>query len=49
MGVNIGDNCVIGSNAVVTKNFLKNSIIAGVPAKVLKKIYTWNFKNKNLV
>ena len=40
MGVNIGDNCVIGSGAVVTKNFLKNSIIAGVPAKVLKKIYT---------
>ena len=39
-GVNIGDNCVIGSGAVVTKNFLKNSIIAGVPAKVLKKIYT---------
>ena len=36
-GVNIGDNCVIGSGAVVTKNFLKNSIIAGVPAKALKK------------
>jgi len=36
-GVNIGDNCIIGSGAVVTKNFLKNTIIAGVPAKALKK------------
>ena len=35
-GVNIGDNCIIGSGAVVTKNFLKNTIIAGVPAKILK-------------
>jgi len=37
-GVKIGNNCVVGSGAVVTKNFSKNSIIAGIPAKVIKKI-----------
>lgn len=34
--VTIADGCIIGANAVVTKNFLEeNSIIAGVPAKVI--------------
>ena len=36
--VTIGDNCVIGANAVVTHNIPDNSIAAGVPAKVIKKI-----------
>ncbi len=36
-GVSIGDNCIIASGAVVTKSFPKNKIIAGVPAKILKK------------
>lgn len=36
--VTIADGCIIGANAVVTKDFLeKNSIIAGVPAKVIGK------------
>jgi len=35
-GVNIGDNCVIAAGAVVTKNMPANSVIGGVPAKVLK-------------
>lgn len=35
-GVTIGDNCIIGSGAVVTKSFPNNSIIAGVPAKFIK-------------
>jgi acetyltransferase-like isoleucine patch superfamily enzyme len=34
--VEIGENCVIGANSVVTKSFAANSVIAGVPAKVLK-------------
>lgn len=38
-GVNIGDGCVIGANSVVTKNVVSNSIVAGVPIKVLK---FWN-------
>jgi len=36
-GSYIGDGCIIGANAVVSGNFSKNQIIAGVPAKVLKK------------
>ncbi|MGN0843674.1 MAG: acyltransferase [Kiritimatiellia bacterium] len=35
-GVNIGNNCIIGSGAVVTHSFPDNSIIGGVPAKLLK-------------
>lgn len=34
-GISIEDGCVIGTNAVVTKSFPKNSIIAGVPAKII--------------
>lgn len=35
-GVNIGDNVVIGANAVVTKDIPPNSIAAGVPCRVVK-------------
>ena len=38
-GVTIGDNCVIAAGAVVTKSMPSNSIIGGVPAKVLKSTY----------
>ena len=35
--VNIADRCIIGANAVVTKDFLEpGSVIAGVPARKLK-------------
>ncbi len=37
-GVSIGENSVIGLNSVVTSNIPANSIAAGVPCKVLKKI-----------
>ncbi len=36
-GVQIGDNCIIAAGAVVTKSMPANSIIGGVPAKVIKK------------
>lgn len=35
-GVVIGDNCVVAAGAVVTKSMPSNSVIAGVPAKVVK-------------
>lgn len=35
--IKIGDNCTVGVNAVVTKSFDDNSVIAGIPAIVIKK------------
>ncbi|MES2439453.1 MAG: sugar O-acetyltransferase [Verrucomicrobiota bacterium] len=37
-GVTIGNNVVIASGAVVTKDVPDNVVVAGVPAKVIKKI-----------
>ncbi len=37
-GVTIGDNCVIAAGAVVSRPMPSNSVIAGVPAKVIKTI-----------
>lgn len=36
-GVTIGENCVLAAGAVVTKSMPANSVIGGVPAKVIKK------------
>ena len=37
-GITIGDNVVIGAGAVVTKNVESNVVVAGNPAKIIKKI-----------
>lgn len=37
-GVRIGDNSIIGAGSIVTSDIPPNSLAAGVPAKVVKKI-----------
>ena len=36
-GVCIGDNAVVGANAVVTKNVAADSVVAGVPARLISE------------
>ena len=36
-GAEIGDGCVVAANAVVTKKFLSNVVLAGMPAQVVKR------------
>ena len=36
-GVTIGENSIVGAGAVVTKDVPPNTIVAGVPAKILKE------------
>ncbi len=35
-GVSVGDNSVIGTSAVLTRSFGANSVLAGVPARVIR-------------
>lgn len=37
-GTYLGDNCVVGAGAVVSGKFESNCVIAGNPAKVIRKI-----------
>lgn len=40
IGANVGKNCVIGANAVVTKDIPDYSVAVGVPAKVIRTFNT---------
>ena len=46
-GVHIGKNCVVAAGAVVTKDVPDNSVVAGVPARVISDIYTYADKMKS--
>ncbi|MDK2046963.1 serine O-acetyltransferase [Aliarcobacter butzleri] len=37
-GITIGEGSVIGANSVVTKDIPRNSLVLGIPGKVIKKI-----------
>ncbi len=45
-GVAIGNNCIIGCGAIVTKNIPDNSIAVGVPARVIETIEEYENKHK---
>lgn len=45
-GVTIGDNCIIGAGAIVTKDIPENSVAVGIPARVIETIDEYLEKNR---
>ena len=37
-GVTLGDGCIVGANAVVTRSFPTGSVVAGVPARLVRQL-----------
>ncbi|ORX41865.1 isoleucine patch [Piromyces finnis] len=46
-GVTIGENAIIGAASVVTRDVSPNSVVAGVPAKFIRKIKVSEEKNES--
>lgn len=42
-GVTVGRNSIIGANSVVTKSIAANSVVGGIPAKVIKTLTKESF------
>ena len=45
-GVTVGENAVVAAGAVVTRNVPANTVVAGVPARVIKTIKHKNYKEE---
>lgn len=37
-GVTIGDNVIVGAGSIVTKDLPSNTVVAGNPARVIRKL-----------
>jgi acetyltransferase-like isoleucine patch superfamily enzyme len=35
-GVSVGDNSIVGTNSVVTKDVPANAVVAGIPARIIR-------------
>ena len=44
-GVRIGDNCIIGANSVVTHDVDPNTVVGGVPARLIHHKSSYSAKN----
>lgn len=47
-GVTIGDNCVVAAGSIITRDIPANSVVAGVPAKVICSLEEYYEKRKNV-
>lgn len=45
-GVSIGNNCIIGAGSIVTKDIPDNSVVAGIPARIICTIDDYYERNK---
>jgi acetyltransferase-like isoleucine patch superfamily enzyme len=48
-GAKVSDDSIIGANSLVNKKFEKNVIIAGSPAKIVKRDVNWDRKKSCIV
>ena len=45
-GVTIGDNCIIGAGAIVTKDIPSGNVAAGIPARVVESVQEYYYKHQ---
>lgn len=48
-GAKIGDGSVVGARALVTKEFPNNCVVAGIPAKMIRKDVAWERPHLSVV